>query len=128
MKCLLDTATFLWMIFGEEARLSKRALRIVQESEEIHLSAVSVWEIVIKYGIGKLSLKAHPKTWLPEIVLEMGLKSLPISQRHVLEVAELKDVHRDPFDRLLIAQAVVEGLPILTPDKIFKKYSVATLW
>ncbi|MDL1873536.1 type II toxin-antitoxin system VapC family toxin, partial [Deltaproteobacteria bacterium PRO3] len=91
MKCLLDTATFLWMIFGEEARLSKRALRIVQESEEIHLSAVSVWEIVIKYGIGKLSLKAHPKTWLPEIVLEMGLKSLPISQRHVLEVAELKD-------------------------------------
>ncbi|HCU25532.1 MAG TPA: PIN domain nuclease, partial [Deltaproteobacteria bacterium] len=96
MKYLLDTAAFLWMIFGEEDKLSKKALRIIDGNEDLHLRLVSIWEIVIKHSIGKIELKKPPKQWLPEIISEMGLKQLPISQRHILEVSELEKIHHDP--------------------------------
>ncbi len=127
MSCLMDTAVFLWLISGEEGKFSKRAVPLVEE-EELVFSAASWWEIAIKYSLGKLYLNGHPGTWLGDIVLKMDLRLLPITHRHAWGVAELPPHHKDPFDRLLISQAKQEKLPILTPDKIFKKYRIETIW
>jgi PIN domain nuclease of toxin-antitoxin system len=128
VKYLLDTVVFLWAAFGEESQLSRRALKIIEESSELHFSAVSAWEIAIKYSIGKLHLKKDPRLWLPDIVLKMGLKQLPVTQRHALRIIHLPHHHKDPFDRLLVGQALTEELSLLTPDAVIKKYRVRTVW
>mgnify|MGYP000664850910 CR=1 FL=1 len=91
------------------------------------LSAVVPWEIAIKWKIGKLRLDAHPRLWTARLVRELALDPLPIDAEHVLQVADLPDHHRDPFDRLLIAQAQVEGIPIVTADRTFARYDVAVV-
>lgn len=129
MKYLLDTAIFLYMIFDQRDQISKKTLQVVQDFEnELYFSAVSAWEIAIKYSLGKLVLQDPPQEWLPDIIFKMGLRPLPISQAHAFFVAKLPYHHRDPFDRLLIAQAKLEKLKIITPDKIFKKYRIPTVW
>jgi len=128
VKHLLDTAVFLWAAFGEAEKLSRKALKIIEGSDELYFSAVSAWEIAIKYSIGKLPLKKDPQQWLPDVVLKMGLKQLPIAQRHALRVSHLPEHHKDPFDRLLIAQALLEDMSLLTPDAAIKKYRVPVIW
>lgn len=129
MKYLLDTAVFLRVIFDELDLLSKTALNILQASStDLILSAASSWEIAIKFKIGRLELKKEPAILIPKLILKMGLQSLPITHRHATDVAKLPLHHKDPFDRLLIAQAKQEQLVVLTPDKIFKKYRVKTAW
>ena len=129
MKCLLDTVVFLWVIFDEREKLSRKVLSILNDgSVELYLSAVSVWEIAIKYSLGRLSLKKDPTHWLPEVILKMGLNPLSMSQRHALAVGKLPFHHKDPFDRLLICQARLEEWPVITPDAIFKKYRVPVIW
>lgn len=98
------------------------------ENHELVISAVSTWEIAIKYSIGKLKLDGNPQRWIPEIILKMGLQQLPISQRHTLRMSHLPFHHKDPFDRLLAGQAQLEKMALLSPDKIFKKYKVTTIW
>lgn len=127
MSCLLDTAVFLWMISGQEENVSKKASSILEE-EELVLSAVALWEIAIKHALGKLELKGNPRSWLPEIVVKMQLRPLPITHRHAWGILDLPPHHKDPFDRLLISQARIEKLPILSPDAVFKKYRVETIW
>ena len=129
MKYLLDTATFVMLILDERHRLSGQALNILNDTEnEYALSSVSTWEIAIKYSIGKLDLKDNPEHWLPDVILSMGLQQLPVHHHHTLEAMKLPWHHKDPFDRLLACQAHFENLPILTPDPIFKKYKVKTVW
>ncbi len=129
MKVILDTAVFLWMIFGEESKITKRGLKVLEdEKNELFFSVVSAWEIAIKYSIGKLELENPPQQWLPDIVIKMGLQQIPILQGHALAVAELPSHHKDPFDRLLVSQAKTEGMSIISPDPIFKKYRVKTIW
>lgn len=129
MKYLLDTVTFLRAYFGETEALSSVAARILEEKENIlYLSSASAWEIALKHSVGRLHLKVSPAVMLLEGVSKMDVTPLPITLEHAAAVAPLPWHHRDPFDRLLIAQAQMELLPILTPDEEFKKYSVRVVW
>ncbi len=128
MKILLDTQCWLWMQTAPE-RFSAPALRLVEDAgNRLFLSSASSWEIAIKYRLGKLPLPAAPSTYVPERMSASGVEALPIEHAHALHVAELPQHHRDPFDRLLIAQAELEKLPLLTVDKQLEPYGVEILW
>ena len=127
MRVLLDTQVWLWMLAAPE-RLSESARALVLAAEnELLLSAASAWEIVIKYSLGKLRLPEPPDVLVPRLMTRTGITPLPIHHRHALQVATLPLRHRDPFDRLLVAQAQIERLPILTADRNFALYEVETL-
>ena len=129
MTYLLDTSTFLWAALGERKFLSSKAIHVLEESQaSLALSSISILEIVIKYSLGKLAIPSNPKTWLPDAVLKMGLQQLSVTHRHSLDVIQLPHHHKDPFDRLLIAQARVENMSLLTPDAMIKKYRVKAVW
>lgn len=128
MKYLIDTALFLWMFFGEEKKVSPKAMEILTGKDPLYLSSVSTWEITIKYGLGKLELDQAPEKCIPEAILQMGLRSLPILQKHTLWIASLPLIHKDPFDRMLVAQTKIEDLILLSPDCIFKKYKINVIW
>ena len=123
-KILPDTQIFLWSV-GQTSRFSADAADLLKDDlVEKYFSAVCAWEIAIKYSNGKLSLPEPPDVFVPKRRFQTGFKMLPITEDHVLQVAFLPFHHKDPFDRLLIAQAMVENLPILTADPLFKLYSV----
>ncbi|MGH7647261.1 MAG: type II toxin-antitoxin system VapC family toxin [Gemmatimonadaceae bacterium] len=127
MRVLLDTHVWLWMIAAPE-RLSKKGRSIVIAAEnELVFSAASAWEIAIKFALGKLRLPETPEAYIPRLMARTAVTSLPVHTRHALHVATLPAHHRDPFDRLLVAQAQLEGLPILTADAAFRKYDVTTV-
>jgi PIN domain nuclease of toxin-antitoxin system len=106
-------------------RLSSRARSLVEATDaELFLSAASAWEIAIKHALGKLRLPEAPVKYVPSRVEHLRMIALPINQDHVLHVATLPYLHRDPFDRLIIAQAQIEDLPILTADAILAAYDV----
>lgn len=124
MKVLLDTQVWLWMALAPE-RLSTAGRRLLSPpAAELLLSAVSAWEIAIKIKLNKLTLPAAPEAVIPEWMTRLGITPLPVLHRHALRVAALPLHHRDPFDRLLVAQAQVEDVPILTADPVFAKYDV----
>jgi len=127
MRLLLDTQCWLWMLLAPE-RFSPRARRIVEDtSHTLYLSSASAWEIAIKHALGKLTLPEPPATYVPSRVASLGIQPLSIDHAHALAVATLPPHHRDPFDRLLIAQAQLEDLPILTADPAIGLYDVATI-
>jgi PIN domain nuclease of toxin-antitoxin system len=124
---LLDTNVLLWSVV-EPDRLSSAALKILgTDSERLYFSAASSLEIAIKYSIGKLSLPSPPTDFIPKLMGEMNLIPLDVSNSHALAVGKLPLHHRDPFDRLLVAQAQAEGLIVLTIDKSFAKYEVEAI-
>jgi PIN domain nuclease of toxin-antitoxin system len=128
MKLLLDTATFLWWITDSEW-LSDQARRLIGDGEnEVWFSAVSSWEIVIKAGLRRVRLPEKVEQFLPEQVAINGFQVLPVHLRHTLKVATLPPLHRDPFDRLLVAQALIEELTIVTSDRQMAKYSAPIVW
>lgn len=128
MRLLLDTAAFLWL--AEDApQLSEPARRgIADPANEVYLSAASSWEIAIKHGLGRLELRIPPEDYVPQQRHLHRIDSLPITEDTTLQVGKLPDLHRDPFDRLLVAQAIVGGLTIVTPDRLVRDYPVPTLW
>ena len=127
MRILLDTHAWLWLQASPE-RLSEKSLELVGDPEnEIYLSAASSWEIAIKYALGKLPLPEPPGEYVPSRISASGTTSLPVEHRHALHLARLPRHHRDPFDRLLIAQAHLEGLVVLTADPAFSPYGVQTI-
>lgn len=124
MRLLLDTQVWLRMVVAPE-RLSAAARRLVtSEDNELALSAASAWEIAIKHALGKLKLPREPADLVPEWMERTGVTPLPVLHRHALHVASLPPHHRDPFDRLLIAQAQIEELAVLTADRQFERYDV----
>ena len=128
MKYLLDTEVWLWSL-SEPDRLNARARKLLADgSQEIYLSAASSWEIAIKYALGKLPLPELPDRYVTQRMTAQGLHALPISHDHALRVYALPRHHKDPFDRLLIAQAEAEGLTVLTADAAFKEYGVKLVW
>ena len=128
MRYLLDTVIFLWSV-GAQEKLNKKARELlVNPGSEIHLSAASSWEISLKIAIGKLKLPEPASRFVPHQLQLWGIQPLLITHSHALAAGELPPHHRDPFDRMLIAQARVERLVILTADKLFSKYDVETLW
>jgi PIN domain nuclease of toxin-antitoxin system len=124
VKILVDTHCWLWLTSAPE-RFSGRTLkRIAAPETDLYLSAGSAWEIAVKYALGKLKLPRRPADYLATYLRETRTTSLPISVEHAAYVAELPTHHRDPFDRLLIAQAILERLPVLTADPQIGKYDV----
>ena len=127
MRILLDTQCWLWMA-GEPDRLSARARALVEATDnDLLLSTASVWEIAIKYALGKLKLPEPPVRFVPRRVETLQTTPLPIEHDHALRVAALPRHHRDPFDRLLVAQAQLEDVPILTADPVFSRYDVSVI-
>jgi PIN domain nuclease of toxin-antitoxin system len=128
VKYLLDTSVWLWSLTASDRiRRDGREL-LAQGTEEIYLSAASSWEIGIKWAIGKLQLPEPAVSYVPKRMAAQGIRPLPITHIHALAVSELATHHRDPFDRLLIAQAQVEGMAILTADRAFRLYPVEIVW
>ena len=128
MRILLDTACWLWVL-AEPKRFSARTRRLlVSPDTEIVLSAASAWEIAIKYALGKLPLPAAPADYVPRMMRETRTVALAIEPKHALRVADLPAHHRDPFDRLLIAQSMIEEVPIISGDTAFDAYPVTRLW
>jgi PIN domain nuclease of toxin-antitoxin system len=127
VRILLDTQCWLWMAAAPE-RLSSQARALVEPSDhELLLSAASAWEIAIKHALGKLTLPEPPSRYVPSRLDSLRTTPLPIQHDHALRVASLPPHHRDPFDRLLVAQAQIEGIPILTADAVFAKYDVSVI-
>ena len=127
MRVLLDTQCWLWMAASPD-RFSTRARSIVESSEhDLYLSAASAWEIAIKYALGKLELPEPPRTYVPSRQRAQHVHPLAIDIEHAAHVAGLPFHHRDPFDRMLVAQAQLEDLPILTADRVFAAYGVTTI-
>jgi PIN domain nuclease of toxin-antitoxin system len=126
VKLLVDTHAFLWYMAADE-RLSRTAVRAIDASQEWWLSAASVWELAIKSGLGRVSLPAPIAEYLAAKVRD-GLRVLSIDWPHAAAVERLPFHHRDPFDRLIVAQAHADRLPVVTKDKIFRKYDVEVIW
>jgi PIN domain nuclease of toxin-antitoxin system len=127
MRVLLDTQCWLWMASAPD-RLTERARSLVETTDnELYLSAASAWEIAIKHSLGKLRLPEPPTRYVPSRLDAMGITPLPIDHAHALRVDTLPRHHRDPFDRLLVAQSQIEDLPILTTDPVFGFYDVVTI-
>lgn len=126
MRVLLDTHVFLWANAEPERLGAQRAL-IEDERTELLLSAASSWEIAIKVGLGRLALPDPPRRYVPDRMRQLGVTPLAVEHAHALAVADLPDVHRDPFDRLLVVQAELLGLPLVTADPVFAEYGVEVL-
>ena len=127
MTLLVDTHCWLWWL-TEPGRLRAPALSLLNEAgTRILLSAASSWEIAIKYSLGKLHLPQHPEEFIPVRLQRDRIEALPIEHSHALKTAELPYHHRDPFDRLLIAQAMVLDIPIMTADPAFDAYEVEVI-
>ena len=128
MRVLLDTHAFLWWI-AEDDRLSSTARRAMADGgNTLLLSAASGWEIAIKVGLGRMDLPRPIGSFLSEQLRENQIDVLAIQMSHALRVQELPPLHRDPFDRMLVAQAQLERLPILTADASIARYDVEVLW
>ena len=128
VRYLLDTHTLLWFITKDE-ELSNRAHRLILDSSsEILLSIASLWEIAIKVNIGKLVLDKSFNQLFPDELDSCGIDILDITINHFMQVTTLPLHHRDPFDRLIIAQALVEGIPIIGVDSAFDAYDVSREW
>ena len=128
MRLLLDTSVVLWSVAGEH-KLNSRAAELLRSSaSHLYLSSASAWEIAIKYALGTLKLHVEPGVLVPEIIRGMGMQPLDISHLHAIAAGQLPTHHRDPFDRMLIAQARLEGLTLLTADTIFRKYEVEQIF
>ena len=121
MNLLLDTHVFIW--WDEGRRLAAEARRAIADADSVYVSAASAWEVAIKTGLGRL----RPTRTVEDAVDESGFLELPVTFRHAERVGKLPPHHRDPFDRLLIAQADVEELTLVTRDAVFARYGVAII-
>lgn len=128
MNVLLDT--YCWLLWlTEPEKLSEQARQILESgSGAAFLSAASSWEIAVKYSIGKLDLPEPPEYFVLKRLARDNISSLPVQHIHALHVARLPYHHKDPFDRLIISQSIVEGLPVVTADRQFESYGVEIIW
>jgi PIN domain nuclease of toxin-antitoxin system len=128
MRFLLDTHTLLWC-FNASPSLSARARRVIEDgSNEILVSAASAWEIATKVRLGKLPTGEELVGDLDRYLSQLGFEALPISLSHAVRAGTLPGEHRDPFDRMLMAQAQTEDVPIISNDRIFDAYHVQRIW
>ena len=127
-RLLLDTQCWLWW-FAQPQRLNEEAIaQIADETNELWFSVASVWEMGIKVAIGKLPLKEPLDGYISSRMAQLGARSLSITASHALQASALPLHHRDPFDRMLIAQAQVEDMMLVSADRMFRQYDVSILW
>ena len=128
MRVLLDTHTLIWWAMSDP-RLSSRAIALIEDpGAEVVISSISVLEIAIKSGRGALSLRATPQQFVQDEIVANNFQALALTFDHAARVYDLPQIHRDPFDRVLIAQAMVEGIPIVTDDAMIRRYAVSVEW
>jgi PIN domain nuclease of toxin-antitoxin system len=128
VKVLLDTCTFLWMA-EDHSKVSDTARRAIESAgPHVFLSVISVWEIARKCQMDKLALDEPPARFIPDARARLSLQPLPLTEADALGVARLPKVHGDPFDRLLISQAIENSMVLLTPDEMIARYPVKSLW
>ena len=128
MKLLLDTCVFLWIV-DDSGNVPARVIDAFRSSDtDVYLSAVSAWEIAVKYAAKRLALAEAPERFVPRQRDAHAIAALPIDEDSALHAGRLPLLHRDPFDRLLIGQAIVHGLTIVTPDPVISKYHVHAIW
>ena len=128
MRILLDTVAFLWAV-TDAPDLSQDARELFVDPEnEIYLSAVSAWEISAKHALGKLPLPDSPAKYVPAQRKKHGIETLQLDEEAALHLNRLPVLHKDPFDRMLVCQAIAQGLVILTPDRLIAQYAVRTMW
>ena len=128
MRLLLDTCTFLWLII-DSPLLSSRARELFSSPDnEVYLSAVSTWEIALKHSLGRLPLPESPQRFIPSQREKHGIQGLSLDEESTLQSLRLPPLHNDPFDRMLVCQAIVEGLAILTPDSLVSQFPVRVMW
>lgn len=128
MRVLLDTCTFLWLAGGGRALPPRAAAAFQSPDNEVFLSAASAWEIAVKYASGRLALPAPPDRLIATERERLGVAALPLDEDSAMHVIKLPHLHRDPFDRILVSQAIVHGLTILTPDPQIAQYPARVLW
>jgi len=128
VRILLDTCAFIWLI-TDAAELSAGARSAFSATEnDVYLSAVSAWEIALKYSLGRLELRDAPDMYVPRERERHGIDPLPLDETAALHLSKLPLLHKDPFDRMLVSQALAHGLVILTPDDLVRQYPVRTAW
>ncbi len=128
MKILLDTCTFLWII-TDAKELSVNARNLFSDTEnQIYLSCISVWEILIKHKLGKLPLPDDPGKFITTERELHQIETLALEENAILKLSQLPNHHNDPFDRMLVCQAITHGLTVLTPDHHINQYPVPTSW
>jgi PIN domain nuclease of toxin-antitoxin system len=128
MKLLVDTCTFVWIVSGGRALPSRVVSAYQSADNDVFLSAVSVWEMAVKHAAGRLALPEPPQQLVPTERTRRGIASLGFDEESALHVTKLPVLHRDPFDRMLVSQAIVHGMTILTPDVLISQYPARTLW
>jgi len=128
VKLLIDTCAFLWFQVDSPQLSPTARAQILEPANEVYLSTVSVWEIARKYAQGRLSLPSHPSTLIPAVRKDSGIASLSLTEMDALAAEKLQLFHKDPFDRMLIAQALMGGLAIVTSDPAFEPYPVRVIW
>lgn len=128
MKLLVDTCTFLWIVGGGRVLPPRVHDAYLSPENQVYLSAVSAWEIGVKYAAGRLPLPEVPERLVPDERERRGIMALPLDEEAALHVLRLPLLHRDPFDRMLVSQAIVHGLVILTPDRLVSQYPARTMW
>lgn len=128
MRLLLDTSSFLWFVAGSD-RLSLKARELMEDFDNaLVLSVASLWEMAIKVSIGKLELLKEFDRFIPEKLEENEIETLHVRLAHLSEMMKLPFHHRDPFDRLIIAQSISENLPLIACDNVFEEYAVEIIW
>lgn len=128
MEMLLDTHVFLWWV-NDSPELSKNVITLITDEENtLYLSTASLWEMAIKLSLGKLEINVPLQEFIDTQMLINKIYEMPIQRTHVVKVVDLPFHHRDPFDRLLIAQALVKNIPVISKDKILNLYGVKRLW
>jgi PIN domain nuclease of toxin-antitoxin system len=128
VKLLLDTCTFLWVL-GDDPALSPTARAAFTTPEnEVYLSPVSTWEILLKHGLGRIELPAPADRFLTRQRELHGIQPLPLDEEAVMQLPKLPALHKDPFDRMLVCQAIAHGLVVLTPDQAISRYPVRVHW
>ena len=128
MRVLLDSHTILWATLADE-RLPEAIRALVEDrSNLVAVSVATTWELTMKALAGRLRLPEPPATYFDGLVRDFGYELLPVHQRHVAALPELPAIHADPFDRMLVAQALVEDLDLVTGDERIRRYPVRTIW
>jgi PIN domain nuclease of toxin-antitoxin system len=128
MKLLVDTSTFLWFLTADH-RLSEGAAAAIRAPDnDVWLSAVSFWEILVKNRLGRLPLPEPPSSYVPKQRKRHGIASLALREKATAHLPKLPDLHKDPFDRMLVCQSLEHGLVVVTSDPLVRAYPVRTLW
>lgn len=128
LRVLLDTHALLWWLFDDLALSTAAREAISEPGNTVLVSAASAWEIATKHRLGKLPDAGEAAGNLPTLLMSARMEQLPITVVHALEAGSLPGPHRDPFDRMLIAQSRIEDIPVVTSDPVFGRYSVRTVW